>query len=93
MTDGADVVVTTKHRGVFFGTLRAGEGTTIKLYGAQMAIYWSPAMRGVFGLASIGPDADCRIGGPVPSLMLHDVTAVARCTPDAAARWRAAPWK
>lgn len=90
---GTNAVVTTKHRGVFFGTVSAVDGTTVTLSGAQMAIYWSPAMRGVFGLASIGPDKDCRIGGPVPMLTLHDVTAVAPCTDEASARWAVAPWK
>jgi hypothetical protein len=94
MQAGQAVLATTKHRGVFFGTLAAEpDGTTVTLTGAQMAIYWSSAMRGVFGLASIGPDAECRIGGPVPSLTIHDVTALAPCTDAAVARWALAPWR
>ena len=90
---GTKAVVTTKHRGVFFGTVSSIDGTTVTLHGAQMAVYWSAAMRGVFGLSSIGPDGNCRVGSPIPALTLHDVTAIAPCTDDAAARWAVAPWK
>ncbi len=94
MKVGTDVVVTTKYRGVFFGKITeelADESITLE--GAQMCIYWSPAMRGVFGLASIGPDKDCRIGGAVPLLKIPGITAIAPCTDEAASRWRVAPWK
>lgn len=90
---GQFVVLTTKHRGVFGGRLAALDGTTATLESAQMAVYWSPAMRGVFGLASLGPDESCRIGGPVSSLLLTDVTAVAPVTDAARERWERAPWK
>jgi hypothetical protein len=86
------VLVTTAHRGVFFGYTSDWSGNTITLKRARMCAFWSRAMKGVFGLASIGPDADCRIGHPC-DLEVRNVTAVAQCSADAAARWEAAPWK
>jgi hypothetical protein len=83
------------HRGLAHqpGVQRIGDGTTVTLTDARCAIYWSIAMRGVFGLAASGPDKDCRIGAAVSSLTLHDVTAMAPCTDAAVAAWQAAPWK
>jgi hypothetical protein len=90
---GQYALVTTKHRGVFCGRVETVDGTTVTLTDARCAIYWSIAMRGVFGLAASGPDKDCRIGAAVSSLTLHDVTAMAPCTDAAVAAWQAAPWK
>ena len=63
---GKKVLVTTDKRGVFFGTLKTEEGTTVELAEAQNCTYWSRAMRGFLGLAVLGPDSECRIGPPVP---------------------------
>lgn len=93
MPEQKAVLVTTQHRGVFFGYTEHGEqGGRITLRRARMAIYWSPAMRGVLGLAQMGPDAACRIGGAVDEIDLFGVTAVVACTPQAVERWEAAPW-
>ena len=87
------VVVTTAHRGVFFGNTDQNPSDTITLKDARMCVYWSAAMRGVLGLASAGPDKDCRISNAVPELELHGVTAVMQCSPEAVERWESAPWK
>lgn len=91
---GMPVLVTTAHRGVFFGFVKVLLNTenVIVLTQVQMAVMWSQAMKGVFGLASIGPDKGCRIGGAVPELTLVGVTAVAPCTPEAVKRFQDAPW-
>lgn len=86
------VLVTTAHRGVFFGYLEGDAGATLTLARARNCIYWSVATKGFLGLASTGPDTDCRVGPHVESLTLHDVTAVVVVSPDAVTRWEAAPW-
>jgi hypothetical protein len=86
------VLVTTAHRGVFFGFARDTTGSTVLLEKGRMAVRWSSAMRGVLGLASVGPDDDCRISPAAPMLDLRDVTGVAECSPGAVARWESFPW-
>ena len=88
------VMVTTAHRGVFAGVLDGdGTGETVTLRQARMCVYWSAAMRGVLGLAAIGPDADCKIGPAVEALTLRNVTAVIDVTPAARERWEQQPWR
>lgn len=85
------VLVTTAHRGVFFGYAREWDGEIVRLTRARLAIYWSPDMKGFMGLAAHGPSAGCRIGPPA-DIDLRAVTAVAAVTPEAVQRWEAAPW-
>ena len=90
------VVVTTEHKGVFFGYIPENAKTevkTITLNRARMCVYWSKAVKGVLGLASNGPLSDCRIGPPVPSLSLSDVTSVCKATDGAVAAWEVGPWQ
>jgi hypothetical protein len=86
------VLITTAHRGVFFGYAQDTDGETIKLRAARCCVYWSADVKGFLGLASLGPSANCRIGPPA-DLTLRNITAVAEVTSDAAAKWEAAPWK
>jgi hypothetical protein len=91
--EGAAVVVTTGHRGVFFGHLAGGrDGKTVELTNAQMCVYWSADVRGVLGLASSGPSRSCKVSRPVPRIILQDVTAVIDATPEAVALWQGRPW-
>lgn len=89
------VVVTTDKRGVFFGYL-SGDHTkkTLTLDNPRMAIYWSADVRGVLGLASSGPNGTCRIGPEkkVPRILVHGVTAVIECSPEATKAWEEATW-
>lgn len=85
------VIVTTEHKGVFFGYATSTDGETIKLRAARMCVYWSADMHGVFGLASMGPGASCRIGPPV-DFEVRDITGVMEVTPGAVAKWEASPW-
>ena len=86
------VLVTTEHRGVFFGYSTYTEGGTIKLRAARNAIYWSAACKGFLGLADKGPNKDCRIGAPA-DIELRNITCVAEVTPEAVKAWEAAPFK
>lgn len=90
---GRAVLVTTEHRGVFFGYL-VGEPTKerVELKKARNCVYWTQSERGVFGLAAMGPSKECRVGPAVPELTLLDITAVAAVTPEAVERWEASPW-
>ena len=83
------VLVTTAHRGVFFGYAEDISQSTIQLTGCRNCLYWSADMKGFAGLASMGPSATCRIG-PAVDLILRDVTAVVDVTPAAEALWLSA---
>lgn len=85
------VLVTTKHRGVFFGFAHDTGSSTVHLKRARMCVYWSQDMQGVLGLASKGPSEGCRIS-PAADLDLRDVTAVAECSPEAVTQWEKHPW-
>ena len=91
---GVPIVVTTKHRGVFFGRfVRSFEGGKhVELKDAQNCLHWSKDVRGFLGLASHGPTGGCRVGPKVDIPQLRDVTCVAQCTPESAERWETAPW-
>lgn len=86
------VIVTTAHKGVFFGYGVPSDAATIRIERARMVVYWSPDVRSVVGLAAQGPTNACRIGHQAPALTLRDVTAVIETTPEAAERFEAAPW-
>jgi hypothetical protein len=88
---GRPVLVTTAHRGVFFGYADATRGDVIDLKRARLCIYWSADVRGFMGLASSGPSKTCKIGPPA-DIELRAITCVAEVTAEAAAKWEAAPW-
>jgi hypothetical protein len=86
------VLVTTAHRGVFFGYAHDTAGETIALQKARLCVYWSSDCKGFMGLAAGGPTAGCRIGPPA-DITLRNITAVVEVSPAAVAAWEAAPWK
>ena len=85
------VIVTTAHRGVFFGYATKTSGDTIELKRSRLCIYWSRDVKGFMGLASGGPTSSCRIG-PAADIELRNITAVLEVTPEAVAKWEAAPF-
>jgi hypothetical protein len=85
------VVVTTAHRGVFFGYATATDGEQVALKRARLCLYWSRDVKGFMGLASTGPTSSCRIG-PAADVTLRNITAVLEVTPAAAEQWEKAPW-
>lgn len=85
------VVVTTQHRGVFFGYAVDVDGEIIKLRSARNCVYWSNDIRGFMGLADTGPSKHCKIG-PAADISLRDITSVIECSPEATQAWEAAPW-
>ena len=85
------VLVTTAHRGVFFGYASKTDGKSIDLRAAKNCLYWPSSNQGFLGLAKMGPLSGARVG-PAADITLHDVTCVAACTPEATAAWEAAKW-
>jgi hypothetical protein len=85
------VLVTTAHRGVFFGYATETGNSTIKLRAARLCVYWSSDLRGFMGLASYGPNLNCKVG-PAADIEVRDITSVAEVSPEAIQKWEGAPW-
>lgn len=85
------VIVTTEHRGVFFGYATTIDGEQIALKRARLCVYWSRDVKGFMGLAANGPSSSCRIG-PAADITLRKITAVLEVTPEAAIKWENSPW-
>jgi hypothetical protein len=88
------LVVTTAHKGVFFGYGSANipDNKIVTLTQARMCVYWSVNVQGVVGLSVTGPDSACKITKAAPDLILTDVTSIMTCTPEATAAWEKQPW-
>lgn len=89
---GRPVIVTTEHRGVFFGYAQDTTGDVIHLKQARLCVYWSSDIKGFMGLASEGPSKSCKIGPAAPGIDLRKITAVLEVSPEAEERWLAQPW-
>lgn len=85
------VLVTTAHRGVFFGYTDNIDGEVIHLRAARLCVSWTADLRGFMGLATYGPSKSCRVGPPA-NIALRAITSVSEVTRDAVVRWEAAPW-
>ena len=86
------LVVTTSHRGVFFGYGAPTDAKTIRLTNARMVVYWPNENKSVLGLAETGPKKGSRVGPAVPAITLNDVTAVMEVNDSAAKAFEDAPW-
>ena len=86
------LIVTTAHRGVFFGYGQPSDAATITLTNARMCVYWTANLHGVFGLATRGPGSGCKIGPAVEKITLRDVTSVLECSAPAATEWEKGIW-
>lgn len=94
------VLVTTLHRGVFFGyatpaAIKAWEGNaekaTVRLRAMRNVVYWSADCKGFMGLAASGPTKSCKVG-PAADAAVRNVTAILDVSADAAKAWEAQPW-
>ena len=85
------VLVTTAHRGVFFGYAIETSGEMIKLRAARLCVYWIADLHGFMGLASQGPRKGCRIGPPA-DIELRSITSVTEVSPEAAEVWELGQW-
>lgn len=87
------VLVTTAHRGVFFGYTDDPSADVVILKRARNCVYWDVGTRGFMGLASRGPTGACRVGPSVEEIRLYAITSVVKVSDAAVAAWEAAPWK
>lgn len=88
------VLVTTAHRGVFFGYL-VGDPAKEKVVinRARNVTYWDVATRSFLGLAANGPTSKCRVSAAAGTeSTLFDVTGVFVCTPEAVEKFEQGPW-
>ena len=86
------VIVTTEHRGVFFGYVENDQDLTNKtlgLKGAKMAIRWRTS-KGIAELAEIGPNENSLIGAKADVPVIHNITAVFLVSKEAEQKWIAA---
>lgn len=89
------LVVTTEHKGVFFGYGYghiSGANRSIRLERARMCVYWSADVKGVVGLASGGPTKGCRVGPEAPAITLYGVTSVMEVSQEAEKQWQLQLW-
>ena len=82
------VIVTTEHRGVFFGYAGDTTGSTIDLKRARMAIRFGTT-KGLMELAETGPTANSKISARA-DLELRKITAVFEVSEVAAKKWESA---
>lgn len=92
METGKPVLVTTQHRGVFFGYLESIKKNRLTITSARCCLHWPVGQKGFLGLATQGPIDGSRVGPAPERLTLFDVTAIADVSAEAAKRWEDAPW-
>ena len=98
-TEGAPVLVTTEHRGVFFGyaahadlaAWKSGKTPTLDLKRMRNCIQWR-GLHGFLALTTEGPSAACKIGPAAAGGTLAKITGVWDVEPKATDAWEAAPW-
>lgn len=86
------LIVTTEHKGVFFGYGVPSTEKVIRMEEVQMAVYWSADCHGILGLAADGPTKGCKIGPPAPAMTLQGVTGVIEVSAKAEEAWKRQPW-
>jgi hypothetical protein len=79
------VIITTKHRGLFFGYAEDTTGDIIHLKRARCGIYWATT-RGFMELAEVGPNSRSKISARA-DLEVREITAVIEVTPAAVKAW------
>ena len=86
------ILVTTEHRGVFYGEIDDDQdmnAKTMALKNARCAIRWETT-DGIAELAAVGPNPRSKIGAAADIEALHDITAVWAVTDGAKDRWLSA---
>ncbi len=91
---GTPVLITTEHRGVFFGyVLEDRYPEYVHLERARNVFKWSAKIKGFLGLAEVGPTKECQVTTtPPPDSKFGDVTSVTRCSEKAVKAFEAAKW-
>lgn len=86
------VLITTEFRGVFFGYVKDATKLPeeITITGAKNCIYWASSVSGFLGLASQGPNKDCKIGKRVSEITLFKITSMSPVEDTAVEAWEKA---
>lgn len=81
-------------RGVFSGLIDPADWDKENIVAEEvrMCVYWSSDMKGVLGLASMGPNKTCKISKAVKKAHIKGVTAVVELSDEAWKKWQAEPW-
>lgn len=84
----------TTKRGVFAGFINPEDmdKQTLQVEELRMCVYWSTDMKGVLGLASMGPSKTCKISKAVKKAIIQGVTAIVEISEEALKNWRKEPW-
>ena len=92
--DARAVLVTTEHRGVFFGYVEDASKfpSEVTLTKMRCCIQWRN-MKGFLELTTTGPTKDCRIGPAANRGTLAKLTGMWDVEPAAVEAWEKAPWK
>ena len=92
--DQKPVVVTTAHRGIFFGYMVGPDPTDgiLQLSRVRNCLYFDSAVLGFIGLAVTGPNTKSRVGPAGESITLYGVTSIIDATEVAVKAWEASPW-
>ena len=82
------VIVTTEHRGVFYGGLQSydEEARVAVLTDCCMAIYWGTT-DGLFQLAATGPTTKSKLSAVAPKIRLEKCVSILNVSGDAEAAW------
>lgn len=92
---GKKVLITDFHRGVYAGEVVEilNNGSTVRVVNARHCFYFAgaPGHEGTYGLATIGPTDECRIG-PSWNGIINDVSKLVNLSDEAAANWEKAKW-
>ena len=87
------ILVTTEHRGVFFGYADdiSTAPASIELSKMRNCIQWR-GLKGFLELTTEGPSSACRIGPAAAKGTLFKITGVWDVEPKAVEAWEKAPW-
>ena len=86
------VLVTTEFRGVFMGFVKNDKKAPeeITLTDCRNCIYWASSIGGFLGLASNGPNSECKIGAQIKEITLYKITSITPVEEKAVQAWKIA---
>lgn len=99
-TKGNYKLILDHHRGVYFGDVKEAvdqpDGTCkVRVEGMRHGYGWSvdkPGEKGVYGLATVGPKSDDRVG-PAVNCWIYHVVKLVDMSVEAISAWKEAKWE
>lgn len=93
------VVISTEHRGVFFGYIDADTDLlapetrrAIRAESVRMCVAWDKTNHGFNALAAWGPTHGARVTPAAPWQVLFDITSIVGASNRAVEAWESEPW-